>query len=188
MTLPLSLAILCPVLGLSEFGLFLMKRSKANVVSKDRQSLKLNWILGSAGFGLAMFCAVCLPALAFPWREPVEMSGICLSVLGLALRWHAIIYLGRFFTVNVAIVADQRVIDSGPYRFIRHPSYAGSLLVVLGLGLCIGNIASLLIMMVCSLAGCLRRIRVEEEALLEAFGGQYRAYLQRTRRLIPFFY
>jgi hypothetical protein len=76
MTLPLSLAILCPVLGISEFGLFLMKRSKANVVSKDRQSLKLNWILSSAGFGLAMFCAIYLPALAFPWREPVEMSGI----------------------------------------------------------------------------------------------------------------
>jgi protein-S-isoprenylcysteine O-methyltransferase len=188
MTLPLSLAILCPVLGISEFGLYLMKRSKANAVSKDRKSLELNWILGSAGFGLATFCAVDLPAWALPWREPVEMSGVCLCVLGLAVRWHAILYLGRLFTVNVAIAADHHLIDSGPYRIIRHPCYAGSLLIILGLGLCMGNFASLLIILVCCFVGCLRRIRVEEEALLEAFGGQYRAYVQRTRRLIPFVY
>lgn len=188
MTLPLSLAILCPVLGISEFGLYLMKRSKANAVSKDHQSLKLNWILSSAGFGLAMFCAVDLPAWAFPWGEPVEMSGICLCVLGLAVRWHAIIHLGRLFTVNVAIAADHRLIDSSPYRFIRHPCYAGSLLIIMGLGLCMGNFASFLIMMVCFFVSCLRRIRVEEEALLEAFGGQYRVYMRRTRRLIPFLY
>lgn len=188
MTLPPSLAILSSILGISEFGLYLTKRSKANAVSKDRHSLKLVWIVSTAGFGLAFFCAVALPSWALPWREPVEVSGICLCALGLAVRWYAIIYLGRFFTVNVAIAADQHLIDSGPYRLIRHPCYTGSLLVILGLGLCLGNIASFVIILACFFIGCLRRIQVEEDALLEAFGGQYRAYMERTWRLIPFVY
>lgn len=188
MTPPLSVAIICPILGISEFGLYLMKRSKTNAVSKDRHSLKLHWILGSAGFGLAVLCMVYLPQWAFRWREPVEMSGICLCLLGLVVRWYGIVYLGPLFTVNVAIASDHHLIDTGPYRFIRHPCYAGTLLVILGLGLCMGNFASLLILMACCLVTSLRRIRVEEEALLEAFGEQYRAYMQRTTRLIPFIY
>jgi len=74
---------------------------------------------------------------------PSEGRVICLCVLGLAVRWRAIIYLGRFFTINVAVAADQHLVDSGPYHFIRHPCYAGSLLIILGLGLCMGNFASL---------------------------------------------
>ena len=180
--------IIGSMVGLSELCLNLVKRAKATAVTKDRHSLKLIWILNMGGCWLGMYCAVLLPSLAFPWREQVVLSGLCLCVLGLTLRWYAIIYLGRFFTVNVAIATDHRLIDSGPYRWIRHPSYAGGLLIVLGFGLCMGNIASLLIFMTCFLIACLRRIQVEEQALIEAFGGQYRDYMQRTKRLIPFVY
>lgn len=191
MALPPSLkivGILGSVVGLSELCLNLVKRSKANATAKDRHSLKLIWILNMGGCWLAIYCASLLPALALPWREQVVLSGLCYCALGLALRWYAIIYLGRFFTVNVAIAADHRLIDSGPYRWIRHPSYAGGLLIVLGFGLCMGNIASLLIFLACFLIACLRRIQVEEEAQVEALGGPYLDYMQRTRRLIPFVY
>jgi protein-S-isoprenylcysteine O-methyltransferase Ste14 len=52
---------------------------------------------------------------------------------------HAIVHLGRFFTVNVAIAANHRLIDTGPYRFVRHPSYTGALMAFLGLALCLAN-------------------------------------------------
>ena len=104
------------------------------------------------------------------------------------LRWYAIIYLGRFFTVNVAIAADHRLIDGGPYRFVRHPSYSGALMVFLGLGLCIGNWLSVAVMIVPISLVFIWRIHVEEAALLQGLGDSYREYMGRTKRLIPSIY
>jgi protein-S-isoprenylcysteine O-methyltransferase Ste14 len=108
-----------------------------------------------------------------------------LFVPGLVLRWCSIICLGRFFTTNVAIATDHRLIDTGPYRFIRHPSYAGSLLALLGFTLCIPNWASWLLILVPCYAVTFWRIHVEEQALLGGLGEPYRTYMQRTKRLIP---
>lgn len=107
---------------------------------------------------------------------------------GLVLRWWSIVYLGRFFTTNVAIAADHRLIDSGPYRFIRHPSYAGSLLALAGFTLCIPNWASWLLILVPCCAVMLWRMHVEEQALKNALGQPYKDYAARTRRLIPLIY
>ncbi len=120
-----------------------------------------------------------------PW---ITAAGAVVMVCGLTLRWYSIIYLGRFFTVNVAIAADHRLIDTGPYRRVRHPSYTGALLAFLGLGLSMQNWASLAILMIGTTAAFLYRMRVEETALLGAFGERYRQYLQRTARLIPGLY
>ena len=125
---------------------------------------------------------------AQPLRGEAYLLGCCFFVMGLALRWFSIVYLGRFFTVNVSIAADHRLIDTGPFRWIRHPSYTGMLMVVLGIGLCSLNFTSLLIIVVPSICVCLWRIRIEEEALMSAFGEQYRNYVQRTKRLLPFIY
>ena len=114
--------------------------------------------------------------------------GIALFAAGLALRWYAIVHLGRFFTVNVSIAADHRLIDTGPYRIVRHPSYTGALMAFLGLGLCIANWASLLSLLVPICLVFLRRIHVEEAVLLQALGDQYRDYMRRTKRLIPALY
>jgi protein-S-isoprenylcysteine O-methyltransferase len=89
---------------------------------------------------------------------------------------------------NVAIATDHRVIDSGPYRFMRHPSYAGSLLAVFGLSLGIHNWASLLIIFVPICAVTLWRIHIEEQALTMALGQAYRDYASRTKRLVPLIY
>ena len=63
-------------------------------------------------------------------------AGLVLFAAGLSLRWYSVVYLGRLFTYDVAIAADHRVVDSGPYRYIRHPAYSGSLLTFVGLGVC----------------------------------------------------
>ena len=109
-------------------------------------------------------------------------------VAGLALRWYSIIYLGRFFTVNVAIATDHRLIDTGPYRFIRHPSYTGALMAFGGVGLCLCNWASLAVMFVPTLLVFMRRMHVEEVALIQGLGNTYRDYMRRTKRLIPAVY
>jgi protein-S-isoprenylcysteine O-methyltransferase len=94
----------------------------------------------------------------------------------------------RFFTVNVAIAANHRLIDTGPYRFVRHPSYTGALMAFLGLALCLANWASLAVMLIPVFLVFLRRMRVEEGVLLQALGAHYREYMHRTKRLIPAVY
>jgi protein-S-isoprenylcysteine O-methyltransferase len=107
---------------------------------------------------------------------------------GLVLRWYSILHLGRFFTVNVAIAADHQLVDTGPYRFVRHPSYTGALLAFIGFALVLRNWASVLMISVPIAFAFLYRISVEERALVQALGERYRAYIKRTKHLIPFVY
>ncbi len=86
----------------------------------------------------------------------------------------------------MATHAGQVVIQSGPYRLIRHPSYTGALITLLGMGLALTNWASLIAALVIPAVGFLYRISIEERVLVEALGNPYREYMQRTCRLIPF--
>jgi protein-S-isoprenylcysteine O-methyltransferase Ste14 len=86
----------------------------------------------------------------------------------------------------VAVAPGQTVIETGPYRLIRHPSYTGFLITLLGFGLCLTNWLSLLVIMACALIGFSYRIHVEEQVLQEQLGQRYQEYMRRTKRLIPF--
>ncbi len=174
---------------LSELGLALKKRAKADESRNvDRGSLTLLWIVIVASVTLAFNIAYALPAAGMSGDPTLRFLGIVVFAAGLAIRWYAIVHLGRFFTVNVAIATGHRLIDTGPYRFVRHPSYTGALMAFLGLALCLANWASLAVMLVPVFLVFLRRMHVEEEALLQAFGNQYRDYMHRTKRLIPAVY
>jgi protein-S-isoprenylcysteine O-methyltransferase Ste14 len=111
--------------------------------------------------------------------------GIVLALAGIALRWYAVMALGRFFTTRVMTTKDQTVVQAGPYRFVRHPAYSGALMTVLGVLLSLTNWLSLLCF-VLALPGFAYRIRVEERALTDALGEPYRDYMRRTKRLVPF--
>jgi protein-S-isoprenylcysteine O-methyltransferase len=139
---------------------------------------------------LAYGAAVSLhrPAWQLPWQPELGLAGDIMVITGLIFRWHAILYLGRWFTVNVAIAADQPLIDGGPYRFLRHPSYTGALMALIGLGLAIGNTVSLAVIVVLTVPVFLHRIRLEERVLAEAFGARWQAYRARTWRLVPGLY
>jgi protein-S-isoprenylcysteine O-methyltransferase Ste14 len=80
------------------------------------------------------------------------------------------------------------VIDSGPYRLIRHPSYTGILLIVTGVALCFGNFASVLVLALPNFALLMQRMHIEEAALSRALGESYQRYMSRTKRLIPGIY
>jgi protein-S-isoprenylcysteine O-methyltransferase Ste14 len=110
---------------------------------------------------------------------------VILILLGVALRWYAIWTLGRYFTRDVAVSADQQVVQTGPYRSIRHPAYSGTFLTMLGVGLAMTNWASLVTLLICVLIGHMYRVSVEEKALIQAIGQPYVEYMHRTRLFIP---
>lgn len=170
----------------SELALIWRKRaSRAPSTRLDRGSHLLLWaiILGSIIAGnLAALSNVgpkLLPGL--PWR----WFGAGLFAFGTALRWWAIVHLGRFFSVDVAISSDHQVVDTGPYRVVRHPSYTGLLLQCAGLGVVLGTVLSFLIILVPTFFVLCHRIQVEERVLLANFGSGYAAYSRRTKRLLP---
>lgn len=178
------------ILGLaycfSEILLAVTRRSRGKSESKDASSLRVLWVVIAVCVWLSIRVRSLWPFALLPrWSAPV---GIVIFAIGIVLRWYSIIHLGRFFTVNVAIAADHQLIDTGPYRFVRHPSYTGALLAFVGFGLVMRNWASLLAISLPIGLAFLYRITVEEQALTQALGDRYRAYIQRTKRLIPFVY
>jgi protein-S-isoprenylcysteine O-methyltransferase len=174
--------------GLSEAALGIFKRSGSVSRDADRSSLRLLWVVILCSVTAAVLAAQLLPQAGSALLVRAYPVGVAVFAAGLALRWYSIVYLGRFFTVDVAIAEDHRVVDSGPYRFVRHPSYTGALLAFLGIGMCIGNWVSLLAVTVPIGWAFMRRIRVEEAALHAALGDSYAAYARRTKRLVPLAY
>lgn len=167
----------------SEVALLAWKRSRGG--SADKGTLRLLWVVIGAAIALGYVARTAAPSLGFADRFPAAEVGAALFAAGIALRAYSIAYLGKFFTVDVAISDDHRVVDTGPYRHVRHPSYSGCLLEFLGLGVCLGNAASVLLLTVPTAWVFLRRIQVEEQALLSGLGEPYGAYIKRTRKLIP---
>ena len=180
------LDVLVPVWVASEVLLGMLRRARdEGDRSADRGSSLLLWgaILGSVA------CAVALRGVD-AGRVPAGFQGlhvIALALLaaGLALRWWAILTLGRLFTMTLAVRDGHNVITHGPYRRIRHPAYAGMLLAFAGCGLWMESWLSTAALLVPIGAVVLHRIRVEEEALVEALGEPYRRYREGTKLLIP---
>ncbi len=133
---------------------------------------------------VAVLCWRFFPGASFA-THVTACIGLVLMLTGLLLRWWAIIHLGRFFTVDVAVAADQGVIDSGPYRLVRHPSYSGATLFIAGVALCFGNLVSMLVLIAPFAVMLVKRMRIEEAALATGLGEAYRTYMNRTKRLIP---
>jgi protein-S-isoprenylcysteine O-methyltransferase Ste14 len=132
----------------------------------------------------AIVVARTVPSTTMP--SGVAWVGLVLLWCGVALRLWSFRTLGRYFTFTVQTSADQPVITDGPYRVVRHPSYAGILLAVMGIGLCIGNWLSFAVLTAFVTCGVVFRIRVEERALLQELGEPYRAYAAEHKRLVPF--
>jgi protein-S-isoprenylcysteine O-methyltransferase len=142
--------------------------------------------------GLAMVVAV----IDFGYREVLRpkandsllLTGCLIAVGGLAFRLWSIHTLGKYFTSAVGIREGHRVIENGPYRLIRHPSYTGALVMWAGAALILGSWIGLALVLGLGIPAYLYRIRVEENVMCHEFGATYENYMKRTRRLIPFVY
>ena len=157
--------------------------------SQNRDRFSRYLIIGGMliGFALAVAAANFVHRLdIITTRSLVFYLGLALMLVGLLFRWIAIRQLGGYFVPEVVIQPGQRVYAGGLYRRLRHPSYTGTLITVLGYGLALTNWLSLSIMLTVYFALYTMRMNVEEAALLEAFGDEYRLYMRRTKRIIPF--
>jgi len=180
------MAALFPV---SEIALGIFKRARrSTTTTHDRGSMMALWLViclsMAAGIGAQWFRAARFPFA----RAPVYGTALALLVIGLAVRWAAIITLGRFFTVDVAVHHDHRIVQAGLYRFVRHPSYSGLLLAFLGVGISFANWLSLAVIIIPIVVALSVRIAIEERALRQALGAEYLAYCEKTARLIPGLY
>jgi protein-S-isoprenylcysteine O-methyltransferase Ste14 len=115
----------------------------------------------------------------------LSAAGLLVMWAGLAVRIWAIVVLGKSFRMTVEVDTGQKVIDSGPYRWVRHPSYTGILLLMVGLSLVYGNWPALAILLVLPAGVLIHRIFVEETVLTEVIGRAYTDYAARTKRLAP---
>jgi protein-S-isoprenylcysteine O-methyltransferase Ste14 len=141
-------------------------------------------VYGGIGGGFALAANVGAAAIRDA-RWPLFVAGVVLMAAGVVLRQWSVALLGRFFTTDVRLHEGQTVVDTGPYRRLRHPSYTGMLLTFLGSGLALGNWAALLALVVLPAIGLVVRIRSEERVLLAGLGEPYRRFAASRKRLIP---
>lgn len=124
-------------------------------------------------------------AIRPPWL--IAAIGFAALSCGGALRLWCFRTLGEYFTFEVMTSSDQPVIASGPYRLVRHPSYAGITLTSLGVVTLMSNWLSLGVAAAGTVVALVAAIKVEERVLHRELGDAYRAYVAATPyRLIPF--
>jgi protein-S-isoprenylcysteine O-methyltransferase Ste14 len=171
---------------LSELRIRLRSERNRDGSRLERTSLLVVQATAIGGVGGAVLLAKRVPSAVLEGaRWPLFVAGLVVMCAGIAVRQWAVATLGRFFTIDVRVQSGQTVVESGPYRWVRHPAYTGLILTFLGLGLALGNWASLLAAFLVPTAGLVYRIHVEEHALLEALGEPYRRFAEGRARLIP---
>src|SRR5215467_2604236 len=112
--------------------------------------------------------------------------GLTIFLLGLAVTVWAYHTLGRFFSLEVQVQREHRVVNTGPYRLLRHPGYAGVLFGFVGLGLALQSWVSLLVLLLATTTALAYRARIEEKFLVAELGDEYVLYMARTKRLLPY--
>lgn len=118
----------------------------------------------------------------------INYTGLFLIIFGIIIRLTAIRTLGKFFTVNLNLSEDHRLIKIGLYKFIRHPSYFGSLLSFFGFGFSLNNWVSLMVIFIPVFVAFIYRINIEEKLMFDQFGNDYEKYKKDTKKLIPYIF
>lgn len=165
----------------------MLKSGKEDKKDKDKSTLNILWL--AIPFSIAASVSIAYMT-RFPIAEKVWIFylGEAFILLGIVFRLIIIRSLGKYFTVDVTIKNDHQIKKEGFYKYLRHPSYAFSLLTSLGLGLYLNNWFSLLLAFLPPFFAFMYRIKVEEQALVEKFGDEYLEYRKKTKKLIPFIY
>jgi len=165
----------------------ILRAKKEDKQKADRQSLLAMWITIMIVMPIAHFVSMKYPAPISNY-EGTSFIGIGLIIAGMLYRFVAIYTLGRYFTVNVTIRTDHKIVKQGLYKYVRHPAYFGSLLSFFANGIALNNWYSWVITFIPVFIAFTYRMKVEEELLIENFGQEYIDYKNQTKRLIPFIY
>jgi protein-S-isoprenylcysteine O-methyltransferase Ste14 len=119
----------------------------------------------------------------FSWAT---IAGVMMIVIGLICRTWAVRTLGKFFTPTVQIKEEHQLINTGPYRIIRHPSYFAAFLSIVGGAVLLESITGIVISFLAMGYAYYVRIGLEEQRLTEHFGQRYKEYSLQTKKIIPF--
>jgi protein-S-isoprenylcysteine O-methyltransferase Ste14 len=169
------------------FEVFLNLRQRRNynvTTSNDKGSLRLLYGLITLGYFLSFAFGVTKIGRVYHWNTFFEI-GMALIGIGLLIRIHSILVLKQFFTYSVAQLENHQIIQTGLYKFIRHPGYLGQLIIFLGISISISNWCSITAMMLPVTLAYLYRIKVEERFMLAHLGDNYMSYQNRTKKLLP---
>ena len=161
------------------------KARRAPASDQDAGTLRLI-VIGQSVALLAATAASFLSWLVIDHSLVALVAGTCVLAAGGAARRVCFRTLGEHFKGAVIVRPDQPIIERGPYRWVRHPSYTAAMMIFLGVAIALGSWLSVAILLVVPALIYLRRARVEERAFLETIGEPYRAYMARTTRFIPF--
>jgi len=151
----------------------------------DRGTRLLNALLVVETVVVCTILSATLHVLVVPGAIWFRSVGLIIVWLGLALRIWAITTLGAAFRTTVEVDQSQLVVTKGPYRWVRHPSYTGLLVIALGFGIASGSWLFLMLCAVLPSIALQRRIEVEEAELVRVLGDPYSDYSARTKRLVP---
>jgi protein-S-isoprenylcysteine O-methyltransferase Ste14 len=119
------------------------------------------------------------------FQNYIQYLGLLISVLGIILREWAVLTLRRSYSVIISIDSRRKLIMHGPYHWLRHPSYTGSILSLVGFSLALGTWFGGLVVLFLSFTGYYYRAKIEEKALLVTYGEEYQNYIQHTWRFFP---
>jgi protein-S-isoprenylcysteine O-methyltransferase Ste14 len=174
--------------GFFEVFMNLRQRSKSKVTSSSDKS-SLWWLYGliTVGYALSFSIGATRIGRIYNWSTFFAI-GMTLFVIGLMIRIHSLLTLKQYFTYSVAKVENHKIIETGLYKFIRHPGYLGQLIIFIGISTSISNWLSIPAMMIPITLGYLYRINIEERFMLEQLGEDYLNYQKRTKRIIPMIY
>lgn len=172
---------------ISELCIFILSgqsdKKDHNAAKHDRMSISGIMAANIISCLIALFgtqhLQIAIPA-ATAW------AGIVIFFFGVILRAYSVWILKKYFTVSVEIKTDHNIIRRGPYRYLRHPSYSGSVLSLFGMQMGIRNPVGLIVTLIIAVFAYSYRIRVEEAVMEENFGAEYEDYKKKTKRLIPF--
>jgi protein-S-isoprenylcysteine O-methyltransferase len=169
------------------FEIFMSKLEKGNreiSITGDRGSLWIIVIAISFGYWLSFIIASTKTGRIYHWNT-LFIIGSILVAIGLIIRVASILKLKQQFTYTVTKIENHQLIDTGLYKYIRHPGYLGQIIIFLGIATALSNWISIYAMIIPILVGYVNRIRVEEQFMVQQIGEKYIEYQKRTKKLIP---
>ncbi|QKS72255.1 isoprenylcysteine carboxylmethyltransferase family protein [Paenalkalicoccus suaedae] len=169
-------------------GEFLLFKSRKTEATDEADGSSFPWILISVIAVVAISLVSREFGILATEQAGIQTIGVVLVGLGIFLRYWGIMELGKQFTRDVQVRDGDKLVSKGPYRILRHPLYTGLFSIVLGFSVYTGSILGVVTALLFFTPLLLRRMQLEENMLIGAFGPEYKTWRESRYRLFPFIY
>ena len=160
----------------------------SHIENRDKNSMIILYITIITGYGVGIPISFTDYGAIESYYPYLSFVGFLIMIAGMSIRLIAINTLNTQFTYAVKILDNHQLITSGIYKYIRHPSYLGQSLVILGSAIAFSNYISIVILFIPFFFAVLYRISIEEKVLMNHFADAYLEYKKKTKLLIPLVY